>query len=285
MLFAKGLSILFSLFAGLESAKAALYHFVCGKGKDRVFPYLAEIKEYLLENNLLEDLTNRYSESISDGLSLWQAIKSSNPSWKDDLYFTVGGFAINSEITKEGLYLHLEDYYDWHGGNSWFIPGDFIQKIPNIFKNILKNQLHAEECVDGSWRLEESFFNSFGQSYWHKGTIFYTWQELGVDLSYAIGRIGPKWFYDSHTNCFGGNDIMIYPDYIVAGPKCDLYLPVVKMQDGIVSLPSIGRRRIDNNYLKDLWEVIGFAEAKLIPICSLIEDNEEEYVFDDYIDF
>lgn len=284
MLFAKGLSILFSLFAGLESAKGALYHFVCGKGKDRVFPYLNEIKQHLKED-ILNDLTNRYSESISAGQSLWAALASN--CWKDDLYFTVGGFAINSEITNEGLYLHLEDYYDWHGGNQWFIPSEFIQKVPKIFLNILKNQLHAEEAVDGSWMLQESLFNTFGQSYWHKGTVFYSWDELGVDLSYAIGRVGPKWFYDYNQNCFGSNDTMIYPDYTIAGSFCDLYLPVVTIKDGVISLPWINRRsKAHQQYIKDLWEVLGFAEAKLIPICSLIEEDDIEYVeVDDYIDF
>jgi hypothetical protein len=219
MLFAKALSILFSLFAGLESAKGALYHYVCGKGKDRVFPYLAEIKQYI-KDDVLFYLKSVRTLEISTKTDILVIFKQGFSHWKDDLFFSVGGFTVNTEIKTDGVYLHLQDYYDWHSNKdwdySWTIPNEFLEKIPNVFKTLIKNHLHPIEDVNG-WIVQEIHFSSFGQSYWHKGTIFYSWEELGIDLSYAVGRIGASWKYDCFSYTFKddyGMDIVTCPNQV-----------------------------------------------------------------------
>ena len=218
MLFAKGLSILFSLFAGLESAKGALYHFVCGKGKDRVFPYLSEIKQYI-KDDVLFNLKSVRTLEITTKTDLLVIFKQGFSHWKDDLFFSVGGFTIKAEIKTDGVYLHLEDYYDWHSNKdwdySWTIPNEFLEKIPSFFKKFIKNYLHPTEDVNG-WTVQEIYFSSFGQSYWHKGTIFYSWEELGIDLSYAVG-IESNWKYDCFNHTFKdqhGSDIVKCPNHV-----------------------------------------------------------------------
>jgi hypothetical protein len=218
MLFAKGLSILFSLFAGLESAKGALYHFVCGKGKDRAFPYLKEIKQYIKED-VLFNLKSVRTLEIGTKVGLLVLVKTGS-NWKEDLFYSVGGFTINAEIKLDGVYLHLEDYYDWHSNKdwdyAWTIPKEFLEKFPSFFLTLGKRFLFPSVEKDGSWTIQEIHLNSLGQSYWHKGTIFYSWQELGVDLSYAVGKIGKNWKYDSFEYTFKDEnnlDIITCPNH------------------------------------------------------------------------
>lgn len=188
MLFAKALSILFSLFAGLESAKGALYHFVCGKGKDRAFPYLKEIKQHLKTQKFWVKRRSGSSWSYViipkdyDEIRLQQILLGAPSTWEHDLLFCVGTFGIHMNYTKKGIELDLFDTYDWHSSVPIEIPKKFINKLPKLLINILGllNPLETEE----NYLFSEFEFAKWGIPYLHKGNIFYSWSELEIESLY-----------------------------------------------------------------------------------------------------
>lgn len=177
MLFAKALSILFSLFAGLESAKGALYHYVCGKGKDRAFPYLAELKQEFVNNQGM----------IMKDVFVWTTPKDSLHScltdstlakhWQNDLYFTVGGFTVNATIIDEGILYEVSDYYDWHGTSLWGVPTVISNKLPKFVINLMTKNGFVLNCF-GELAIHEDLLASFGTSYYHKGSFVLLWDEI-----------------------------------------------------------------------------------------------------------
>ena len=181
MLFAKGLSILFSLFAGLESAKAALYHFVCGKGTDRPFPYLDKLKVFVLQGNiwhLLSDVFVFETAFLLQTKTLSDCIESGYAFWEDDLFYTVGGFTIKCSLQEEGILFELEDYYDWHSGSLWWVPECIVEKLPKWLLNQLPKL--GFKAYEDCFYIEENLLSSFGQSYWHKGSFLITYDEIGA---------------------------------------------------------------------------------------------------------
>lgn len=189
MLLAKGLSILFSLFAGLESAKGALYHFVCGKGKDRIFPYLKEIKGYVLEGHiwhLLSDVFVFETAFLLQPEHLDECLREGRSSWMADLFYTVGGFTINCSLQEEGILFELEDYYDWHSGSLWWVPEFIVKRLPKWLLNQLPKL--GFKSFEDSFYIEENLLSSFGQSYWHKGSFLITYDEIGAYLYCSLER-------------------------------------------------------------------------------------------------
>jgi hypothetical protein len=273
MLFAKGLSIIFSLLSGMEQAKAALYHFVFGGGQDRPFPYTEEIKVEILPK-LQNVLQVCFAYKIDNGVELDAILNGQSTDWKDDLYFTVGGFLVYPSLHEEGIILQLEDKYDWHSNNAWFIPKTILDKLPNLFKKVIFNNLKPTLTASGSWMLEEGLFSAFGIPYFHRGEIFLSWEELGTDLSYAIPHLqsGRGWMY--RQGCFYiGEDVEVYPDYWIAGPHCNMALPVPQVIPE-VKLPHITR---DSNLIEDFWSFIGFEYAeKWYPPTDVEEEDEED---------
>jgi hypothetical protein len=188
MLFAKGLSILFSLFAGLESAKGALYHYVCGKGQERLFPYLDKVREYLLSNTyLIADEFVFDTQRLLEPKSIFDCVESTYSFWQDDLFYTVGGFTIKCSLQEEGILFELEDYYDWHSGSQWWIPEDIVEKLPKwLIKQLPK--LGFQEYEGCCFFIEEELLSSFGQSYWHKGCFLVPYKEFGGFPSCSLER-------------------------------------------------------------------------------------------------
>lgn len=174
MLFAKALSILFSLFAGLESAKGALYHYVCGKGKDRAFPYLAELKQEFVQLPLKDIFTWCPPSDVLQSC-LFDSAKARK--WQNDLYFTVGGFTVKCTIIDEGILYQVSDFYDWHKNHIWTIPGELVEKLP---KFVVDLALKAGFTLD-KWQeltIEESKFSSLGTSFYHKGQFIIDWKDI-----------------------------------------------------------------------------------------------------------
>lgn len=186
MLFAKALSILFSLFAGLESAKGALYHYVCGKGKDRAFPYLAELKQQFIDSEarVIKDVF--VWTTVKDSLNECLLSSSRAKDWENDLYFTVGGFTVNATIIDEGILYEVSDYYDWHGPSKWGIPKMIYDRLPKFIINICLK--YGFQTVDHGHlfpsemsnmiEIKEDVLSSFGKSYYHKGSFVLLWEEI-----------------------------------------------------------------------------------------------------------
>lgn len=196
MLFAKALSILFSFFAGLDSAKGALYHYVCGKGKDRMFPYLAELKQQFIESGtrVIKDsfVWSTQRDLLNDCLLNPTRAKD----WQNDLYFTVGGFTVKSTIIDEGILYEVSDYYDWHGQSGWGIPKEVYDKLPKFIINLCLSR--GFEKVDygdlfpsqmsNMIEIKEDLLSSFGQSYYHKGSFVILWEEIDPEVLYCTVR-------------------------------------------------------------------------------------------------
>lgn len=203
MLFAKALSILFSLFAGLESAKGALYHYVCGKGKDRAFPYLAELKQEFVESQgrIMKDVFVWCTPKDSLHSCLLDSTKGKD--WQNDLYFTVGGFTVKSTIIDEGILYEVSDYYDWHGTSLWAVPTLISDKLPKFVIDIMTKNGFVLNCF-GELAIKEDLLSSFGQSYYHKGSFVLLWNEIDSYCLYS--NVQDKNLSEDIDNILGLNE-------------------------------------------------------------------------------